>query len=263
MKFHQNGQIDNSFHQNGKLELNIGDRIGTIQDLTLQKNGKLIIAGNIGNPRSYFVVRLDINGNLDTSFGNNGYSIYPLDTRNNGGGLIRIALGPTVLSPQMDPSIFALFSWQSTRVQKLDSNGNLDFGFGQNGGAIGSVTELWTTDIAVTNDGTIFVSGTRDGGDSRQTCRARTMFLEAFTPEGTQDLSFGNGRIDIRLNNQIASWTTNPNASLFTNYREAKYGRSLIIQGNTIILAGSAESINGANHDTDFLFMKFGLGLYY
>lgn len=83
-RFHPNGQPDMSFGVNGKVVTPIpGIEAYDVRAMVVQSDGKIIVGGsamNYGisqcgwNPwtGSFILVRYDINGNLDNTFGNNG-----------------------------------------------------------------------------------------------------------------------------------------------------------------------------------------------
>ncbi|MCD9187002.1 MAG: FG-GAP-like repeat-containing protein [Pyrinomonadaceae bacterium] len=71
----QNGAVDTSFGTGGRVVTSVSDnRYGTVSDLALQADGKIIAAGNdSGNTNSNTaVVRYQPNGTLDLSFGTGG-----------------------------------------------------------------------------------------------------------------------------------------------------------------------------------------------
>jgi len=74
------GDLDATFGSGGKVQLpQAGGYHGTWMptDVAVQSNGKIIISGwNDAGATNCFVLRLDANGTLDTSFGNNGYAGY-------------------------------------------------------------------------------------------------------------------------------------------------------------------------------------------
>jgi uncharacterized delta-60 repeat protein len=74
-RFLSNGTIDNTFGENGTLSIPIGNNNAYCNDVTIDNNDRIVIAGyvnfdNLGE--DFFVMRFDNTGNFDTSFGNNG-----------------------------------------------------------------------------------------------------------------------------------------------------------------------------------------------
>jgi uncharacterized delta-60 repeat protein len=70
VRYEANGNIDSSFSGDGKLILD-SNKILYIRAIEQQSDGKLLIAGNSGSLTA--VARLNQDGQLDTTFGQNGY----------------------------------------------------------------------------------------------------------------------------------------------------------------------------------------------
>ena len=85
--FKPNGQRNSSFGTDGRLLFSLGYFLETLQDISLQPDGKILVAGEGTLLASYtdaMVFRLNPNGSLDNSFGTNGYflnSSPPFDQR--------------------------------------------------------------------------------------------------------------------------------------------------------------------------------------
>ena len=71
------GNYDNTFGSNGVVYLDIGDGNDMASSLVLQPDGKIIIGGssNDGNDDNFCLIRLNEDGSLDPTFGNNGIVI--------------------------------------------------------------------------------------------------------------------------------------------------------------------------------------------
>lgn len=77
-----NGQLDSSFNGTGKLELDIQGGSEEVNAMNFQKDGKIILAGygSSSGLNAALVMRINNNGTLDYTFGNNtGYKMYTFD----------------------------------------------------------------------------------------------------------------------------------------------------------------------------------------
>jgi uncharacterized delta-60 repeat protein len=81
-RYLQNGTPDLTFANNGVLKLNIGSRQGRVATVAIQTDKKILIGGGgvtTSGSEHFFVIRLLENGELDTSFGNNGITSYQIE----------------------------------------------------------------------------------------------------------------------------------------------------------------------------------------
>lgn len=76
----QDGQPDSTFGNNGKIKLGISNVLEIAHDVTVSNNGKLMLTGNIGLHSG--VVKLNHYGEVDTSFGEDGYVESPISENN-------------------------------------------------------------------------------------------------------------------------------------------------------------------------------------
>ncbi|MBS1777539.1 MAG: hypothetical protein JSS64_14835, partial [Bacteroidetes bacterium] len=77
-RFNTNGTIDNAFANNGYFIVNLpGGIFGNVIPICLQPDGRILLGG--GTTKDLLLIRLKTDGNLDSSFGNNGIKItgYP------------------------------------------------------------------------------------------------------------------------------------------------------------------------------------------
>ncbi|HAO05404.1 hypothetical protein [Chryseobacterium mucoviscidosis] len=81
------GRVDRTFNQTGFAKLSVGQK-AEITSLKILNSNKILISGvtSNGSQTDFFVARLNENGTLDSSFGNNGITIidfYGMDDRSN------------------------------------------------------------------------------------------------------------------------------------------------------------------------------------
>lgn len=77
VRYKSNGDLDNSFNGNGRVMTAVGTDEDQIHDAVVQPDGKLIVAGFTGNGtngvnKDFALMRYNVNGTLDTSFGSCG-----------------------------------------------------------------------------------------------------------------------------------------------------------------------------------------------
>jgi uncharacterized delta-60 repeat protein len=72
-RFNADGTLDTTFGTNGQVRTDLGAS-DTVEDVTLQPDGKILVAGmtGAGNDFAAAVVRYNADGSIDTTFGNNG-----------------------------------------------------------------------------------------------------------------------------------------------------------------------------------------------
>ncbi|MBN3924983.1 DUF4347 domain-containing protein [Nostoc sp. NMS4] len=90
-RYNANGSLDTSFGNGGKViapvSFSTNDRATS---LTIQSNGKIVVAGYVenGNNRDTVLLAYTSNGTLDTSFGTNGQVITPIKSNYEGANVV-------------------------------------------------------------------------------------------------------------------------------------------------------------------------------
>ncbi len=185
----QSGSLDPTFGSGGKVVIPNQLTAAIPHDLVAQSDGKIIgLTGSVANNSTYSLVRLNANGSLDTSFGNNGFVtttwglIYKAFTyyawanaiaiQNINGSERILMAGYAPL--QSGKSVQTLF-----RIDRLMPNGLPDTSFGTNGTIFLSLGK--PKDMIVQPDQKI-VTVSYDSSE-----------LVRLNPNGTLDLTFGNG----------------------------------------------------------------------
>ena len=84
VRYLNNGDLDPTFGTNGVVTLNIFDGSCIARSIISLPDGKSLVAGHAsgnGTQRSFSIIRLDINGNIDSTFGDNGVvsTVFPTD----------------------------------------------------------------------------------------------------------------------------------------------------------------------------------------
>ncbi len=231
MRLNANGTPDMTFGTNGVAIYDGGGSHDFGLRLTLQNDGKILVAGNRHNGSDYdiLVARFSIDGVLDASFGTGGIAIYDggdydrgfgIDTNSNGNILVTgLRTQPDANSTDYDIPVIC-----------FDSNGNLDTSFGNNGIVLydgGNREECY--DLMVQSDDTILVAG--HSGSSSGAISDWNLVVLKYDPNGTLDTTFGTNGV----------YQYDP-----TDNTEWGYGLALQTDGR-IVVTGQAH--NGTDDD--------------
>jgi len=131
VRYNSNGSLDNGFGTNGKVLVDIGfqDKTGS---MVVQPDGKIVVAGR--DVSDFVILRFNIDGTLDSAFGNGGKVITDF------GGMSDYAYSVML---QSDGKIIAAGDSNSFGLQQVSfvmarytPNGSLDMNFGNDGKVI-------------------------------------------------------------------------------------------------------------------------------
>ena len=237
------GVLDTSFGVGGKLVLDLpGMTNETLYDVTFQPDGKIIAAGrayvNSTNRWDFTVIRLNADGNLDTSFGGDGIVSTNFGAASNDYGYhVAYHDGKLIVAGQVANNF---------GVARYNADGSLDSSFGGDG--------LVTTDLAGSTDnvegllvqenGKIVVGGYGNNGSN-----SSDFALVRYNVDGSLDTSFGDqGGVvltDIGGYDRVASMTTDAEGRILLG----GYGG-----GGQVVVRYDADG----NFDTDFGVLKPG-----
>ncbi|MFH8738423.1 calcium-binding protein [Streptomyces sp. NPDC017964] len=175
LRYNANGTLDTTFSGDGIERTDFGD-YESVEGLAVQPDGRIVAAG--GSSGRFALARYNVNGSLDTTFGNAGRVL-----TSGGGGAQDVVLQPDgriVIPGSNGPG-------GDFAVLRYNTNGSLDSGFGTGG--------LVTTDfggndqargVALQPDGKIVAAG--QGGPNADFALARYEG-GAGTPPPSADLS--------------------------------------------------------------------------
>lgn len=218
VRYMPNGSLDTTFDGDGILLLNsfpgfVGDSITT---LSIQPDGKILGGGSVDT--DFLIVRINLDGTLDSSFGTGGIVV----TSSNA---FAHRIGEMAILP--DGKILAAGFGSRCSVARYNPNGTLDAGYGSAGFFTmnaGFYAECRA--IAIQNDGKAVIAGY--GVDS-----VHHSLLARLNTNGTLDNSFGG------------------TGMIFSNISQtsADYYTDVVIQPDGKILASG---ISGANNEFDF-----------
>ena len=167
------GLLDASFGQGGKTTTSFGpNRAAQARAIALQSNGKIVVAGAVGNDTSFALARYNADGSIDSTFGS--------------GGTVKVSVGGVsgayAVAVQPDGRIVVAGRGAADEfgLARLNPDGSLDSGFGTGGTVtttIGSLGIVYA--IALQPDGRI-VAGGFPG-----------FTLARYDPNGSLDATFG------------------------------------------------------------------------
>ena len=177
--------------------MNLEGKVGTINDMVTQPDGKILVAGSTESFRNggqdFMVERFNTNGTLDSTFGNGGIAV--IDFANRADEARSIALlssGKIIVSGLINLNVPNEALPVSFGMARLNSNGTLDTTFGSGG----KVTYSSTTDPSIVTA----MSAAADGS----IIASLENTLVRFTATGARDMSFGtNGSISFNFDAQI------------------------------------------------------------
>jgi uncharacterized delta-60 repeat protein len=184
------GELDTTFGENGLVRIVAG--IGAKAVARQSTDGKLVVAGSFPSAdgwSDFAVIRLNLDGSFDESFGQNGVATVDFDGR--GDEATALALQPDgkiVVAGMAYPHTNA--SRQRLAVARLNPNGFLDITFGSAGRVMLDVPAEsgYLADIGLAEDGRLVIIGSAwglGGGD----------FLARLDANGELDSTFGTGPI--------------------------------------------------------------------
>ena len=198
-RYMPNGALDKTFSGDGVSVGNLGTgKDETANDLAIQSDGKIIVIGGTGNSpnHNFAIVRLTANGNLDTSFSQDGFQITNFGGDDVGYG---VAVQPNgkivVVGQKFDNSTFIT----SMAVVRYNSNGSLDTTFSGTGSRVFSFTpgtDSSAQDVAVQSNGKIVIIGATGISPSYLALvrlNAKGRFDTTFSGNGKMKIDFGGG----------------------------------------------------------------------
>lgn len=187
VRYNSNGSLDTSFNGTGIATTPIGSGFDVAFSVAVQGDGKIIAAG-YSTGLHFSLVRYNLNGSLDTTFGGTGKVITDIGTESL---IYSVALQP-------DGRIVAAGStWSSgsgfaAAIARYQSDGSLDTSFNSTGVVTfylpGGYTEIHG--VAIQPDGKIVAAGTHDNGTNDDIVVLR------YLADGRADTSFhGTGSV--------------------------------------------------------------------
>jgi uncharacterized delta-60 repeat protein len=227
VRYNPNGTLDTSFDGDGKAITPVDTLWDIATAMARQPDGKIVLAGyarvgGAGGQYDFAIVRYNVDGTLDTSFGTSGKVVTAVGPADDWGNAMLIQPDGKIL--------LAGATMQATNdfaMVRYNPNGTLDASFGASGiviTPIGAASD-WGSGVALQPDGKIVFAGQSFTGANIDVAVLR------YNANGTLDGTFGAGGIVLTA--------VGPGDD---------YGRAVTVQPDgKIVVAGTA--FNGANDD--------------
>ena len=221
-RINANGTVDTTFGNNGSLEIGNGTTNDEVKDIAVESNGKIVIVGktvNSGN-KNIAIAKLTANGQLDTSFGNNGGVFYDSGDDDTANAVALTSSGEIILTGNSGNSMVLI---------KLNSDGSYHTSFGS-GGVVKYTASPWSIgfDLLIDKNENIVITGLT--GQDWSSFKAA---LWRYTINGTLDKSFNKSGIAV-----------------FKGGYNKDIGLTLTLDNNDKILVGGT-SYQGSSHGYD------------
>jgi uncharacterized delta-60 repeat protein len=132
VRYNADGSLDTSFGNSGKVSTAIGAGLDEARSLSLDTNGRIVVAGFTVNDSNtdFALVRYNANGSLDTSFGTAGKVMTALSNGNDYSNSVTIdGSGRILLAGYADNGT----GQADFAIARYTSNGTLDTSFGTGG----------------------------------------------------------------------------------------------------------------------------------
>jgi len=242
VRYTDSGELDISFGSSGIVVANTSAYFEFVSTALLQNDGKIILLGTDSNGDNLDVVavRYENNGNLDFTFGTNGYFRYDFS---NGNDRVMDAMiqsdGKIVIVGNTLP--YDSTSWDSFAL-RIDNSGTIDYSFGSSGVIIlspGDGNDLIGS-VAPQSDGKLILYGSTYNGSiylKFYACRLNT--------NGSMDFSFAvNGHAFIEYESEL--------------FQCHHPGKVIIQPDDKLLLIGGTDSIACSTclHNKDFSIIR-------
>lgn len=227
------GYLDINFGINGIVYNDFGYDNGIANDVAIQQNGKIILAGAVGmdpNLQYSVLARYKTTGILDSTFGVNG--VVPINTSSNH------VINSIIIQP--DEKIISIGNngqyGPDIELSRFNSDGSFDNTFGTNGTVVFDAGgEEMTSSAVLQSDGKIVVVG------STFISPKYRFFITRFNTNGSIDSTFNSNGILIQS---------------LGSFHDFAYSTTLQSNGN-ILVAGKTETVSGGS------LAKFAIVRYY
>ncbi len=164
VRYLPDGELDSSFGNGGIIRQDGYGGIDAFYDVTIQRDGKIIAVGYTRNTNPYgkesFLVRFNIDGSLDTSFGSSGIVTDRVPFPN---GETKSIIGYAVAIQDDGKILIAGESFPKIAILRYNIDGTLDPTFGTDGAIItagkDSLNQATPNSILVQDNGQFIVTG--------------------------------------------------------------------------------------------------------
>ncbi|KQP53645.1 cadherin-like domain-containing protein, partial [Methylobacterium sp. Leaf108] len=195
VRYNADGSLDTGFGVGGKLLTPVGTSSDIGRSVTVQADGKIVVAGNgVGGNTDFAVVRYNADGSLDTGFGAGGKLLTAVGTSTDVGYSVRVQADGRIVVAGYGTGPDRSFD---VAVVRYNADGSLDTGFGPNGtGKVltpvsPGVSDDIGFDVTVQADGKIVVAGYGAGSGGNN-----DFAVVRYNADGGLDTTFnGTGKV--------------------------------------------------------------------
>ncbi|MFN9436542.1 MAG: delta-60 repeat domain-containing protein, partial [Planctomycetota bacterium] len=194
VRYNADGTIDTSFGTGGKSTTSFGTGIDLCNSVTMQPDGKIVLAGyaKTGTTDVFALMRCNADGTLDTSFGIDGKLTTDIGPSHETGQSVTIQSDGKIVVAGLS----SVGSTDDFALVRYNANGSLDTSFGTGGKvttAIGTVTDQGRS-VTLQPDGKIVVGGWATIGGTNDFALVR------YNNDGSLDISFGtDGKVTTAI----------------------------------------------------------------
>jgi uncharacterized delta-60 repeat protein len=181
------GQLDTTFHQDGRLTRDIYSTSNTAYSVAVQTDGKIVVAGTAweytfnSTNHDFFVMRLNASGSPDPAFDSDGLVTTNFGRRDEAHNVLMQDDGRIVVTGYADVGFRSYLA-----VARYETDGSLDAGFAAGGKLLKSINGYSNNQVAgeasvLQPDGSLLVTAASG--------------LYRFKSDGSPDATFGNAGI--------------------------------------------------------------------
>ena len=217
-RLNSDGTLDKSFGGTGRVDTNLGSGQDIGRSVIVQADGKILVAGysDLGRNNGdadFAVVRYNIDGTLDATFGSNGKVTTAVGNPAWGGDYAyRVGLaadGSIIVSGSCSTLTGSNTKSRDFAIVKYKANGTIDTSFSSDGIAtatIGTADDQGTCQY-VQLDGKILIGGWSIGNSNNPD--QYYFSIVRYNPDGSLDQTFGSGGKVASAINVNWQWPTN------------------------------------------------------
>jgi uncharacterized delta-60 repeat protein len=184
-RYTESGVLDTTFGSGGTVSTTTPFAYPTVEDVALQSNGDIIVCAAVeesNGVEAIALMRYTVNGQLDKTFGSNGYVTLTVDSGDGDdtfpyGIAVDASNNIVVAGCNEDSGVMALV--------RFTANGGLDGTFGS-GGIVTESFACQAQAVTIDGDGNIVISGLAVNGEN--------LVVARFTSEGDLDNTFGSSK---------------------------------------------------------------------
>ena len=185
--------LDPSFGSGGEVTTSLTEEKDEIHAVVFQADGKIVAAGSAGSDAEFALARYDLDGTLDSTFGDGGTVTTNFTSENDVATGVAIQPDAKIVAAGYAGQAGSASNGKSApdfALARYNPDGTLDTTFGDEGKVTTSFTSEsdFALGIAIQADGKIVAAGgAGDGGSDENFGLAR------YNPDGSLDTTFGKG----------------------------------------------------------------------